>query len=59
MPEIVVEAGEWKKLVDPIVKKCRLAVTLDMTTRFNKDGSLALAELLERMAAILDGENDD
>ena len=57
MPEIVIETGEWKKLVDPIVKKCRLAVSLDMTARFNKDGSLALAELLERMAAILDGDD--
>lgn len=58
MPEIIVEAGEWKKMVDPIVKKCRLAVALDMTTRFNKDGSLALAELLERMASILDGDGE-
>jgi hypothetical protein len=48
------ELGEWNKLVDPIVKKCRLAVMLEMNTTFNEDGASALADLLEQMAKRLD-----
>lgn len=44
----------WIEMVEPIVKKCRLAVALDMNTSFNLDGSKALADLLEKMAQTLD-----
>lgn len=44
----------WAGMVAPIVRKCRLAVTLDMNTSFNIDGSKALADLLEKMAQRLD-----
>jgi hypothetical protein len=46
----------WKQLVQPIVRKCRLAATLNMETRFNADGSLALAKVLEDMANLIDNE---
>lgn len=59
MHEITVETGEWKKLVDPIVRKCKLAASLNMEAKFNTVGAKALAELLVQMAAILDGEDDD
>lgn len=45
---------EWSDMVKPIVKKVRLSVTLDMNTTFSPDGSQALADLLEKMAAELD-----
>lgn len=50
------ETKPWAALVRPIVKKCRLAVALDMNTSFNMDGSTALADLLEKMAATIDDE---
>jgi hypothetical protein len=53
-PRTCVPCQEWREMVEPIVKKCRLAETLEMNTTFNPDGSKALAALLERMAAELD-----
>lgn len=50
------ETKPWAELVRPIVKKCRLAVALEMNTSFNMDGSTALADLLEKMAAVIDDE---
>lgn len=44
----------WIEMVQPIVKKCRLAIALDMNTSFNMEGSMALADLLEQMAQRLD-----
>ena len=53
-PKLRVPCQEWRNMVEPIVKKCRLASKLDMSTCFHKDGSEALAGLLERMADELD-----
>ena len=53
-PKMRVPCQEWRDMVEPVVKKCRLAETLEMNTTFNPDGSKALAALLERMAAELD-----
>lgn len=53
-PKVKVPSKEWREMVEPIVKKCRLADTLEMNTTFNSDGSKALAGLLERMADELD-----
>jgi hypothetical protein len=49
-----VSEREWAKAVEPIVKKCRLAVMLEMNASFNGDGATALAQLLEEMAKRLD-----
>lgn len=49
----------WIEMVQPIVKKCRLAIALDMNTSFNLDGSAALADLLEKMAERLDKALED
>ena len=46
----------WKELVQPIVRKCRLAATLNMDTKCNATGSLALAKVLEDMADLIDTE---
>ncbi|MBN9007263.1 MAG: hypothetical protein J0H40_17835 [Rhizobiales bacterium] len=48
----------WKVLIQPIVRKLRLAAMLDMETRFNADGSVALAKVMEDMADIIDTEID-
>jgi hypothetical protein len=53
-PRIRVPCQEWRTMVEPIVKKCRLAGSLEMDTKFNADGSQALAALLEKMATELD-----
>lgn len=53
-PRLRVPSKEWREMVEPIVKKCRLAVTLDLNTSFNPDGSKALAAMLEAMADELD-----
>ena len=45
---------EWRKMAEPIVKKCRLSATFNRHTRFNAEGSKALAALLEKMATELD-----
>jgi len=47
---------EWTAAVTPIVKKCRLAVLLNMNASFNEVGATALADLLEKMAALIDDE---
>lgn len=49
-----VPCQEWRDMVEPLVKKCRLAADLKMDTKFNTDGSKALAGLLEKMATELD-----
>jgi hypothetical protein len=48
--------SEWRDLVEPTVRKCRLAAKFNMNTTFRPDGSLALATLLEQMAIIIDTE---
>jgi len=53
-PKLRVPTQEWRDMVEPIIKKCRLAESLDMNTSFNPDGSKALAAVLERMADELD-----
>lgn len=53
-PKVRVPSKEWREMIDPVVKKCRLAVTLDLNTSFNPDGSRALATMLEAMADELD-----
>lgn len=55
--ECRIEARPWESMVLPIIKKCRLAVSLNMNTAFNEDGSIALADLLETMARTLDDEH--
>jgi hypothetical protein len=53
-PKPHVPCQEWRDMVEPIVKKCRLSATFNGSTRFDGDGSSALAALLERMATELD-----
>lgn len=53
-PKIGVPSQEWRDMVDPIVKKCRLSATFGGNTQFNSDGSNALADLLDKMARELD-----
>lgn len=53
-PKPRVPCQEWRDMVEPIVKKCRLSATFNGSTRFDTDGSSALAALLERMATELD-----
>lgn len=53
-PKVRVPCQEWRNLVDPIVKKCRLSATFNGITRFDPEGSSALADLLEKMARELD-----
>lgn len=53
-PKLRVPSREWRDMVEPVVKKCRLAGQLDLSTCFHKDGSEALAALLEKMANELD-----
>ncbi len=43
-------------MVRPIVRRCRLAASLNLDTKFNSDGSRALAAVLEDMAALIDNE---
>lgn len=49
-----VPCQEWRNMVAPIVKKCRLSATFNGSTSFNAEGSDALASLLDRMATELD-----
>jgi hypothetical protein len=49
----------WEDAVSPIVKKCQLASSLHMDTRFNSEGSKALGELLNNMAKKLDAAGVD
>jgi hypothetical protein len=53
-PKSHVPCHEWREMVEPIVKKCRLSATFNGSTRFDTEGSSALASLLERMATELD-----
>lgn len=53
-PKPRVPCQEWRDMVEPIVKKCRLSATFQGSTRFDTEGSSALASLLERMATELD-----
>jgi len=53
-PKPRVPCQEWRDMVEPIVKKCRLSATFHGSMRFNAEGSEALANLLERMATELD-----
>jgi hypothetical protein len=46
----------WTKLVSPIARRCRLAASLNLATQFDAAGSLALAAVLEDMAAVIDNE---
>ena len=46
----------WIELVNPIVRRCRLAASLNLETKFGSDGSRALAAVLEDMATIIDNE---
>lgn len=46
----------WTEMVMPIVRRCRLAATLGLDTKFNADGSRALAAVLEDMATLIDNE---
>jgi len=53
-PKPRVPCQEWRNMVEPIVKKCRLSATFNGSTRFDTEGSKALASLLEKMATELD-----
>ncbi|MGX1353380.1 hypothetical protein AB7M49_007001 [Bradyrhizobium elkanii] len=44
----------WSQQVEPVVRKLTLAVLFKASTRFNTDGSQALAALITRMADALD-----
>lgn len=46
----------WNELIDPIVQKCKLSSTFNMDTVFHKDGAIALSQLLQKMATIIDEE---
>ena len=53
-PKARVPCQEWRKMVEPVVKKCRLSATFNGSTMFDTEGSSALASLLEKMATELD-----
>ncbi len=53
-PKPHVPCQEWREMVEPIVKKCKLAATFNGSTSFDAEGSSSLASLLERMATELD-----
>jgi hypothetical protein len=53
-PKLRVPSKEWRDLVEPTVRKCKLAGNLGMSACFHRDGAEALAMLLERMADELD-----
>lgn len=53
-PKVGVPCDEWRKMVEPVVKKCRLAATFNGSACFNGEGADSLASLLERMATELD-----
>lgn len=50
--------GEWRKTVDPVVKKYELAAMLGMSVSSNAESCAAKAQLLLKMAGIIDDEID-
>lgn len=50
------ETGEWSRMVDPIVKRCELALTFGQHTEWDAAGTAAIGKLLKDMARLIDVE---
>lgn len=48
----------WRELIDPIAKKYELASMLGMSVSSNAESCAARAQLLRKMAGIIDDEID-
>ena len=44
----------WREMVAPVVEKCQMAAMLNLSTTFGPTGCATLADVLVRMAKIID-----
>lgn len=51
------ESQTWAEIIEPIVRRCEVSASLDLKVVFDKEGAIALAEILKTMADCLDNKS--